>query len=98
MDRLTHNAPGFEYKVSWRQAEGSNQFWSHGTTKGPPFVVNGTGTYTPFEIKVQAVNSLGEGPAPVPEIGHSGEDSMSHISVFPLTLLAQSFIHSFKLY
>uniref|UniRef100_A0A667Z1U1 Neural cell adhesion molecule L1 n=1 Tax=Myripristis murdjan TaxID=586833 RepID=A0A667Z1U1_9TELE len=75
MDRLTHNAPGFEYKVSWRQAEGSNQFWSHGTTKGPPFVVNGTGTYTPFEIKVQAVNSLGEGPAPVPEIGHSGEDT-----------------------
>ncbi|KAM4611095.1 neural cell adhesion molecule L1.1-like [Polymixia lowei] len=69
-----HNGQDFQYKVSWRQAEGRGPQWSHGYAKAPPFVVNETGTYTPFEIKVQSVNSLGEGPPPVPEIGHSGED------------------------
>ncbi|XP_078144162.1 neural cell adhesion molecule L1.1-like [Centroberyx gerrardi] len=74
MDKRLHNGQDFQYKLSWRDAEGSGPHWTHGYAKAPPFLVNGTGTYTPFEIKVQAVNSLGEGPAPIPEIGHSGED------------------------
>ncbi|KAM3872144.1 neural cell adhesion molecule L1.1-like [Diretmus argenteus] len=74
MDKHSHYGEDFQYKVSWREAEGSSPHWNHAYTKAPFFAVNETGPYTPFEIKVQAVNSLGEGPEPVPEIGHSGED------------------------
>ncbi|XP_067383598.1 neural cell adhesion molecule L1.1-like isoform X2 [Channa argus] len=74
MDKRSHNGQGFHYKVSWREAGGTGLHWNHTYVKSPPFLVNNTGTYTPFEIKVQAVNSLGEGPAPDPQIGHSGED------------------------
>uniref|UniRef100_A0A8C2H6D4 Neural cell adhesion molecule L1 n=1 Tax=Cyprinus carpio TaxID=7962 RepID=A0A8C2H6D4_CYPCA len=44
------------------------------SASNPPFIVNGTGTFIPFEIKVQAVNELGVGPEPDAEIGYSGED------------------------
>lgn len=74
MDKHLHNGQGFQYKVFWRKAGGTNVQWNHADVQSPPFLVNNTGTYTPFEIKVQAVNSLGEGPSPEPEIGHSGED------------------------
>lgn len=77
MEKRLHNGQGFQYKVSWREAGSMGVHWNHSYIKSPPFLVNNTGPYTPFEIKVQAVNSLGEGPAPEPEIGHSGEDSMS---------------------
>lgn len=77
MDKRSYHGPDFEYKVSWREAGGTSVHWNHHFAKSPPFFVNNTGTYTPFEITVQAVNSLGEGPAPEPEIGHSGEDSTS---------------------
>ena len=72
MDKRLHNSHGFLYKVFWRKADSLH--WNHQDVTSPPFMVNNTGTYTPFEIKVQAVNSLGEGPAPEPEIGHSGEE------------------------
>uniref|UniRef100_A0A8D0AHN1 Neural cell adhesion molecule L1.1-like n=1 Tax=Sander lucioperca TaxID=283035 RepID=A0A8D0AHN1_SANLU len=72
MDKRLHNSHGFLYKVFWRKADSVH--WNHQDVTSPPFRVNNTGTYTPFEIKVQAVNSLGEGPAPEPEIGHSGEE------------------------
>ncbi|XP_076022199.1 neural cell adhesion molecule L1.1-like [Genypterus blacodes] len=74
MDKHLHNGQDFQYKVLWRPAGGKGSHWSHGFAKAPPFAVNGTGTYTPYEIKVQAVNSLGAGPMPTAEIGHSGED------------------------
>ncbi|XP_040910245.1 neural cell adhesion molecule L1.1-like isoform X2 [Toxotes jaculatrix] len=74
MDKRFHNGKDFQYKVSWREADGTDLRWSSGYVKSPPFLVNNTGTYTPFEIKVQAVNAVGEGPAPEPEIGHSGEE------------------------
>ncbi|XP_059188930.1 neural cell adhesion molecule L1.1-like isoform X2 [Centropristis striata] len=77
MDRRLHNGQGFQYKVSWRKAGGTDIHWTHADVLAPPFVVNNTGTYTPFEIKVQAVNSIGDGPLPEPEIGHSGEDKPS---------------------
>lgn len=38
------------------------------------FVVSGTPTYVPYEIKVQAVNDYGSGPEPEAVIGYSGED------------------------
>uniref|UniRef100_A0A3Q3DT05 Neural cell adhesion molecule L1.1-like n=1 Tax=Hippocampus comes TaxID=109280 RepID=A0A3Q3DT05_HIPCM len=74
MPRRSHNGQDFQYKVLWRKAGGKTERWNHGYAKSPPFSVNNTGTYVPFEIKVQAVNALGEGPAPEAEIGHSGED------------------------
>lgn len=77
MDKHLHNGQDFQYKVSWREAGGKSVHWNHSFIKSPPFHVNDTGTYTPFEIKVRAVNSLGVGPDPEPEIGHSGEESTS---------------------
>lgn len=74
MEKRFHSGQGFQYKVSWREASGKGVHWNTGYVKSPPFIVNNTGTYTPFEIKVRAVNSLGEGPSPDAEIGHSGED------------------------
>ncbi|XP_027131357.1 neural cell adhesion molecule L1.1 isoform X2 [Larimichthys crocea] len=74
MDKRSHNGQGFMYKVSWREADGRNIHWNYADVLSPPFVVNNTGTYTPFEIKVEAVNSLGVGPPANSEIGHSGED------------------------
>lgn len=74
MEKRLHNGQGFQYKVSWREASGRSVHWNSSFVHGPPFSVTGTGTYTPFEIKVQAVNSIGDGPAPEAEIGHSGED------------------------
>ncbi|KAJ3587045.1 hypothetical protein NHX12_013435, partial [Muraenolepis orangiensis] len=72
VEKRQHNGQGFKYKVFWR--EGQTVHWSHDHAEHPPFLVNGTGTYTPFEIKVQGVNSLGDGPQPLTETGHSGED------------------------
>ncbi|XP_029690204.1 neural cell adhesion molecule L1-like isoform X2 [Takifugu rubripes] len=74
MDKMYHNGHGFLYEVSWREARKRDARWNSAEVKSPPFLVQNTGTYTPFEIKVKAVNSLGSGPAPEPEIGHSGED------------------------
>lgn len=74
MEKRSHNGQGFLYKVSWREAGRSDAHWNNMDVQSPPFFVNNTGTYTPFEIKVQAVNSLGPGPETEPVIGHSGED------------------------
>ncbi|KAM8755112.1 neural cell adhesion molecule L1.1-like isoform 2-T2 [Acanthopagrus schlegelii] len=74
MDKRSHNAEGFLYKVFWREAGRPDAQWNHRDVQSPPFLVNNTGTYTPFEIKVQAVNTIGDGPPPKPAYGHSGED------------------------
>uniref|UniRef100_A0A8C5HJB4 Neural cell adhesion molecule L1.1-like n=1 Tax=Gouania willdenowi TaxID=441366 RepID=A0A8C5HJB4_GOUWI len=74
LDKRSHNGPGFEYKVLYREADSPTTEWNVGSAKSPPFMVNNTGTYTPFEVMVQAVNAIGQGPKPQPEIGHSGED------------------------
>uniref|UniRef100_A0A8C7HZ01 Neural cell adhesion molecule L1.1-like n=1 Tax=Oncorhynchus kisutch TaxID=8019 RepID=A0A8C7HZ01_ONCKI len=83
IDRRLYNGSGFQYKVSWRQVQAHH--WSHTHVPHPPYLVNGTRAFSSYEMKVQAVNSLGEGPHPVPVIGHSGEDyplaSPSKISV-----------------
>ncbi|XP_053498627.1 neural cell adhesion molecule L1.1 isoform X1 [Ictalurus furcatus] len=68
------NGKDFGYKVSWRDATGPEKPWQSATVSHPPFIVNNTDTFVPFEIKVQAVNSIGEGPSPEAGIGYSGED------------------------
>ncbi|KAK5864078.1 hypothetical protein PBY51_001051 [Eleginops maclovinus] len=74
MDKRFHYGEGFKYHVSWREAGRSDAQWNHADVPSPPYVINNTGTYTPFEIKVQAVNGLGGAPIPEPEIGYSGEE------------------------
>uniref|UniRef100_A0A3B4FEH7 Neural cell adhesion molecule L1.1-like n=1 Tax=Pundamilia nyererei TaxID=303518 RepID=A0A3B4FEH7_9CICH len=74
IDKRFHNGQNFQYEVLWREADGSNVNWNSGRVRSPPFIVNNTGTYTPFEIKVRSVNALGGGPEPKSRNGHSGED------------------------
>ncbi|KAG7521394.1 neural cell adhesion molecule L1-like isoform X2 [Solea senegalensis] len=74
LDKHFHNGQDFQYRVSWREAEGDSVHWHESYVKSPPLTVKNTGTFTPFEIKVQAVNSIGEGPRPEPKFGYSGED------------------------
>ncbi|KAG7323773.1 hypothetical protein KOW79_013475 [Hemibagrus wyckioides] len=68
------NGPDFQYKVSWREADDPKGAWQSQNVSHPPLVVKETNTFTPFEIKVQAVNNIGEGPSPDAAIGYSGED------------------------
>ncbi|XP_053096642.1 neural cell adhesion molecule L1.1 isoform X2 [Pangasianodon hypophthalmus] len=68
------NGPGFGYKVFWRDAAGLEEPWQSAFVSHPPFIVNKTGTFVPFEIKVQAANGVGDGPSPEAAIGYSGED------------------------
>nr|XP_023689963.1 neural cell adhesion molecule L1 isoform X2 [Paramormyrops kingsleyae] len=74
MDPQTFNGPGFKYRVMWRRTVGQGPQWHHNYTSMPPFIVPDVGTFTPFDIKVQAINDFGEAPDPDPEIGYSGED------------------------
>ncbi|XP_076874618.1 neural cell adhesion molecule L1.2 isoform X2 [Brachyhypopomus gauderio] len=74
MDKMSFNGPGFRYKVMWRKVVGSGPSWHIANTTSPPFVVPDVDHFTAFDIKVQAVNSVGEGPEPRSTIGYSGED------------------------
>uniref|UniRef100_A0A8C1I1I7 Neural cell adhesion molecule L1 n=1 Tax=Cyprinus carpio carpio TaxID=630221 RepID=A0A8C1I1I7_CYPCA len=74
LEQRQFNGPGFKYKIYWRQASDRGPHWKEGSVSHPPFIVNNTGTFIPFEIKVQAVNELGAGPEPVVKTGYSGED------------------------
>ncbi|KAG7228371.1 hypothetical protein INR49_009235 [Caranx melampygus] len=74
MDKRNFNGPDFKYRVLWRRVVGSGPTWHINQTTTPPFIVNDVGNFSAFEIKVQAVNELGEGPEPDPVIGYSGED------------------------
>ncbi|XP_028255198.1 neuronal cell adhesion molecule a isoform X2 [Parambassis ranga] len=68
------NGPGLEYKVQWRQKNTEEQWSSKNVANVSQFLVKGTSTYTPYEIKVQALNDYGAGPEPEVVIGYSGED------------------------
>ncbi|XP_073798517.1 neuronal cell adhesion molecule isoform X14 [Danio rerio] len=71
---LQANGPGLQYKVMWRQQE-VEQDWSFVTVANVSrFVVSGTPTFVPYELKVQAINDYGHAPKPSAVIGHSGED------------------------
>ncbi|XP_034019093.1 neuronal cell adhesion molecule a isoform X8 [Thalassophryne amazonica] len=68
------NGPGMQYKVQWRQKD-VDQDWSSDTVANvSQYIVTGTPTYKPFQIKVQALNDYGNGPEPETVTGYSGED------------------------
>lgn len=67
------NGPGLQYGVKWRRL-GVEDEWKELVTEGPPYVVNATPTYVPYQIQVQAVNEEGSAPEPDTVIGYSGED------------------------
>ncbi|KAL2104146.1 hypothetical protein ACEWY4_001014 [Coilia grayii] len=70
---VEHNAPGLEYKVSYRRL-GVEDSWSEQMVKRHSFVVKNTPTFVPYEIKIQAHNQQGWGPEPKVVTGYSGED------------------------
>ncbi|XP_050953349.1 neural cell adhesion molecule L1.2 isoform X1 [Labeo rohita] len=74
MDRRSFNGPGFLYKVMWRKVLGSGPSWHTQSVASPPFYVKDVGNFSAFDIKVQAINEMGEGPEPKSTIGYSGED------------------------
>ncbi|XP_036387175.1 neurofascin homolog (chicken) a isoform X4 [Megalops cyprinoides] len=67
------NGPNLRYVVWWRRQDTADE-WKNITTKEAKHVVHNTDTYTPYEIKVQAINDFGRGPESHVVIGHSGED------------------------
>lgn len=75
MDKRDFGGPDFKYRVMWRKVVGSGPDWHTDHTREPPFLVSDIHNFSAFEIKVQAVNEIGDGPEPDPVIGYSGEDA-----------------------
>lgn len=71
---LQSNGPGLHYKVMWRQKAPGSDWTVVTVANNSKFVVSGTPTFSPYELKVQAVNDYGAGPDPRVAHGHSGED------------------------
>ncbi|KAK1898408.1 Neural cell adhesion molecule L1, partial [Dissostichus eleginoides] len=74
IDQRNFNGPDFKYRVQWRRVVGSGPTWHTNYTTTSPFTVSDIGSFSAFEIKVQAVNEQGVGPEPDAVIGYSGED------------------------
>ncbi|XP_018540695.1 neuronal cell adhesion molecule a isoform X6 [Lates calcarifer] len=68
------NGPGLEYRVQWRQKDMDDEWSSKNVANVSQFIVSGTPTFVPYEIKVQALNDYGSGPEPEVVTGYSGED------------------------
>ncbi|XP_035110033.1 neuronal cell adhesion molecule isoform X23 [Callithrix jacchus] len=68
------NGPGLQYKVSWRQKDGDDEWTSVVVANVSKYIVSGTPTFVPYLIKVQALNDVGFAPEPAVVMGHSGED------------------------
>ncbi|KAI4826876.1 hypothetical protein KUCAC02_030306, partial [Chaenocephalus aceratus] len=73
---LERNGPNMHYSVWWRRKDAGEE-WRNVTTAGPKHVVHNTGTYVPYEIKIQARNEFGQGPESNVVTGYSGEDNPS---------------------
>ncbi|XP_037624303.1 neuronal cell adhesion molecule-like isoform X12 [Sebastes umbrosus] len=71
---LQSNGPGLHYKVMWRQKAVDSDWTTVTVANNSKFVVSGTPTFVPYELKVQAVNDHGAGPEPAIAHGYSGED------------------------
>uniref|UniRef100_A0A672JGK5 Neuronal cell adhesion molecule n=1 Tax=Salarias fasciatus TaxID=181472 RepID=A0A672JGK5_SALFA len=71
---LQANGPGLHYKVMWRQKAPGSDWTVVTVANNSKFVVSGTPTFSPYELKVQAVNDYGPGPDPPIAHGRSGED------------------------
>ncbi|XP_030622914.1 neurofascin [Chanos chanos] len=70
------NGPNLRYMVWWRRRD-SREEWKNITTKWLSHIIYDTDTFTPYEIKVQAINDFGYGPESPVVIGYSGEDRPS---------------------
>ncbi|XP_049639021.1 neuronal cell adhesion molecule isoform X21 [Suncus etruscus] len=68
------NGPGLQYKVSWRQKDGDDDWTFIVVANVSKYIVSGTPTFVPYLIKVQALNDAGFAPEPAVVMGHSGED------------------------
>ncbi|XP_057586307.1 neuronal cell adhesion molecule isoform X2 [Hippopotamus amphibius kiboko] len=68
------NGPGLQYKVSWRQKDGDDEWTSVVVANVSKYIVSGTPTFVPYLIRVQALNDAGFAPEPAAVMGHSGED------------------------
>nr|XP_004546358.2 neurofascin [Maylandia zebra]XP_004546359.2 neurofascin [Maylandia zebra] len=66
------NGPHLKYLVWWRRRD-SREEWKNATTKWLKYYIYDADTFTPYEIKVQAVNDFGLGPESSVVIGYSGE-------------------------
>ncbi|KAH0618869.1 hypothetical protein JD844_018392 [Phrynosoma platyrhinos] len=67
--------PNLRYIVKWRRRD-TRENWSNRTVKGDvsQYTVTQTPIYTPYEIRVQAINDYGMASEPDTVIGYSGED------------------------
>ncbi|XP_023811440.1 neuronal cell adhesion molecule isoform X11 [Oryzias latipes] len=74
LTKLQSNGPGLHYKVMYREKKPGSEWITTNVANNSRFVVSGTSTFAPYELKVQAVNNYGEGPEPAVVIGYSGED------------------------
>ncbi|TNN71682.1 Neuronal cell adhesion molecule [Liparis tanakae] len=74
LSSLQSNGPGLHYRVMWRQKVVDSDWTTVTVANNSKFVVSGTPTFVPYELKVQAVNDHGAGPDPAIAHGHSGED------------------------
>ncbi|XP_069785306.1 neural cell adhesion molecule L1-like isoform X2 [Narcine bancroftii] len=70
---LDWNAPGLQYVVKWRRLDMEDD-WMELVVDNPPYMVNSTPTFVPYQIQVQAFNQEGSAPEPSTVIGYSGED------------------------
>uniref|UniRef100_A0A3B4BL59 Neural cell adhesion molecule L1 n=1 Tax=Periophthalmus magnuspinnatus TaxID=409849 RepID=A0A3B4BL59_9GOBI len=87
MDKRDFNGPDFRYRVMWRRVVGSGPNWNTNYTTSPPLILYDIGDFSRFEIKVQAVNKVGDGPEPNPIVGYSGEDPLEAPEVVGVSLV-----------
>ncbi|KAG7246228.1 hypothetical protein CRUP_014010, partial [Coryphaenoides rupestris] len=58
------NGPSLQYRVMWKRRDLDPDWSSVVVANVSRFVVSGTPTFTPYEIKVQALNDEGVAPEP----------------------------------
>uniref|UniRef100_A0A8B9RNW7 Neurofascin n=1 Tax=Astyanax mexicanus TaxID=7994 RepID=A0A8B9RNW7_ASTMX len=68
------NGPKLGYMVWWRRRDSREEWKNYTTYWWCSHIIYETDTFTPYEIKVQAVNYFGLGPESPIIIGFSGED------------------------
>uniref|UniRef100_A0AAR2IWC4 Neurofascin n=1 Tax=Pygocentrus nattereri TaxID=42514 RepID=A0AAR2IWC4_PYGNA len=68
------NGPKLRYMVWWRRQHSREEWKNYTTYWWCSHIIYETDTFTPYEIKVQAVNDFGLGPESPVVIGFSGED------------------------
>lgn len=68
------NGPKLGYMVWWRRRDSREEWKNYTTYWWCSYIIYDTDTFTPYEIKVQAVNFFGYGPESPVVIGYSGED------------------------